>query len=104
MSNIAVLILEDNVNNQIKKSNLKIILKEMSQAVTQNKRKIKIKSIYFSRYVGSLRVRCLWENFLKENINVTENKTFLCPVHLNYIFLNVHTRIHLYNLIPFKIY
>ena len=77
----------------------------MSQVVTQNKRKIKIQSIDFSRYVGSLRVKCLWEDFLKENINVTDNEIFLCPVNLNYVFKNVHTRIHLYNLlISFKIY
>lgn len=72
------------VDNQIRKSNLKVVLEEMPQIAYKSKRKIKIQSISPLTCANPLRVMCLWEDFLKENINVTNNKKFLCLLNLNY--------------------
>lgn len=57
---------------------------------------------FSSGCVGSLGVMWLGEDFLKENISVTNNTKFLCLVNLNYyVYLNVPIRSHLHVLLIF---
>lgn len=85
------------VNNQIKKSNLKTILKEMFQIVYKNKRKIKIQSISPIACANPLRAVWLWKDFLKENINVTNNKKFQVTTFKLWCSFKFGIRPYLYN-------
>lgn len=64
-------------NNQIYRS----FLKRCLRLFTTGEREIKIKPIYPPTCAYPLRVVCVWKDFLKKDINVTNNKNFLCLVH-----------------------